>query len=46
MRTVLKADIAMAAMEMPMVINRFGLPGIEITDFCGSALMMSRTAPQ
>ncbi len=40
--TVLKVDMAMAAIEIPIAINRFGQPGIEISDFCGSALMMSR----
>ncbi len=28
---VLKVDIAMAAIEMPMAMNRLGLPGIEIS---------------
>jgi hypothetical protein len=39
---VLKVDMAMAAMEIPMAMNRFGVPGIEISNFCGSALIMSR----
>jgi hypothetical protein len=40
-RTVLKADMAMAAMEMLMAMNCFGQPGIEISHFCGNALIMS-----
>ncbi len=32
----------MAAMEIPMAINSFGLPGIVITNFCGSAMMISQ----
>jgi hypothetical protein len=41
--TVLKVDMAMtmAAIEIPMVINHFNRPSIEISDFCGSALIMS-----
>ncbi len=37
---VLKVDMAMAAMKIPMVMKHFGLPCIEISDFWGSALMM------
>jgi hypothetical protein len=40
--TVLKVVMAMAAIDMPIAMNRFGLPGIEISVFWGSALMMSR----
>ncbi len=36
--------MAMAAMEIPMAIKRFGRPGVEISDFCGKALMMSRNS--
>jgi hypothetical protein len=32
----------MAAIEIPMAIKCFGQSGIEISDFCGSALMMSQ----
>ncbi len=32
----------MDMMEIPMAMKCFGHPGIEIFDFCGSALMMSR----
>jgi hypothetical protein len=32
----------MAAMDILMAMKCFGQPGIEISDFCGSALMMSR----
>jgi hypothetical protein len=39
---VLKVNMAMAAMEMPIAMNHFGMPGINISDFCGSALIMSR----
>ena len=31
--TVLKVDMAMAAIEMPMAIKRFGRPGVEISVF-------------
>jgi hypothetical protein len=41
-RTVLKLDMEMAAMEILIVMKRFGRPGVEISDFCGSALIMSR----
>jgi hypothetical protein len=34
--------MAMAAIEMLMAMKHFGQPGIEISDFCGSALMMSQ----
>ncbi len=34
----------MAAMEIPMAIKRFGRPGVEISVFCGKALMMSRNS--
>jgi translation elongation factor EF-Tu-like GTPase len=34
--------MAMAAIEMLSAMNRFGLPGIEISVFWGSALMMSQ----
>ncbi len=40
--TVLKVDMAMAEIEMPSAMNHFGLPGIEISIFWGSALMMLR----
>ena len=40
--TVLNVDMAMAAIDMPRAMNCFGLPGIEISVFCGKALMMSR----
>ncbi len=30
-RTVLKVDMANAAIEMPMAMNLFGLPGVEIS---------------
>ena len=40
--TVLKVDMAMAAIKMPMAINIFGRPGVEISIFWGSAFMMSR----
>jgi hypothetical protein len=30
-QTVLKVDIAMAVIEMPMAMNHFGLPGVEIS---------------
>jgi hypothetical protein len=33
--------MAIAAMEMPIAMNRFGLPGVEISVFCGSAFMIS-----
>ncbi len=39
--TVLKVDIAIAVIEMPMAIKHFGWPGDEISDFCGSAIMIS-----
>jgi hypothetical protein len=44
--TVLKVAMAMAmaAMEIPMVIKCFGHPGVEISVFCGRALMMSRNS--
>ncbi len=29
--TVLKVDIAMAAIEIPMAMNLLGLPGVEIS---------------
>ncbi len=40
--TVLKVDMAMAAIEMPSAMNHFGLPGVEISVFLGNAFMMSR----
>jgi hypothetical protein len=40
--TVLKVDMAMAAIAMLNAMNRFGLPGVDISVFWGSALMMSR----
>ncbi len=40
--TMLKVDIAMAAIDMPMAMNLLGLPGVEISILCGSALIMSR----
>jgi hypothetical protein len=43
-RTVLKVNMAIAMMEMPMVINLFGLPGTEISDFWERALMMSQNS--
>jgi hypothetical protein len=39
---VLKVDMAMAMMEMPMAMNHFDLLGVEISDFCVKALMMSK----
>ncbi len=42
--TVLKVDMAMATMEIPMAIKRFGRPSIEISVFWGRALMMSRNS--
>jgi hypothetical protein len=33
--------MAMATIEIPMVIKCFGWPGIEISNFCESALIMS-----
>ncbi len=39
---VFKVDMAMATMEIPMAMNCFGLLGVEISNFCGSTLMMSR----
>ncbi len=39
--TVLKEDMAMVAIDMPIAMNRFGLPGIDISVFWGSAVMMS-----
>ncbi len=33
--------MAMAAIEMLMAMKHFGWPGDEISDFCGSALIMS-----
>ena len=39
--TVLKVDMAMAAMEIPMAIKRFERPGVEISVFWGRALIMS-----
>ena len=36
--------MAMAAMEIPMAIKRFGRPGVEISVFCGKALIMSRNS--
>jgi hypothetical protein len=41
-RTVLKLVMAMAAMEILIVMKHFGRPGVEISDFCGSTLIMSR----
>ncbi len=38
---VLKVDMAMAAIEMPLAIKHFGRPGDKISDFCGSTLIMS-----
>jgi len=32
----------MAVMEIPMAMNVFGQPGIDISDFCGRALIISR----
>ncbi len=40
--TVLKVDMAMAAIEIPRAINRFGQPGVEISVFWGKAFMMSQ----
>jgi len=40
--TVLKVGMAMAGIEMPMVMKRFGRPGVEISYFLGRALIMSR----
>ncbi len=40
--TVLKVDMAMAAIDMLIAMNCFGLPGVDISVFWGSALMMSR----
>jgi hypothetical protein len=37
---VLKVDMAMVAIEMPMSIKHFGQPGVEIFDFCGRALII------
>ena len=34
----------MAAMEIPMAMKHFGRPGIEISVFCGRALIMSRNS--
>jgi hypothetical protein len=42
--TVLKVDMAMAAMEMPIAMKRFGRPGVEISVFCGKAFMMLRNS--
>ncbi len=39
---VLNVDMAMAAIEIPMAMKCFGQPGIDLSDFCGSALMMSQ----
>jgi hypothetical protein len=34
--------MAIDAIEMQIAMNLFGLPGIEISVFCGSAFMISR----
>ncbi len=36
--------MAMAAMEMPIAIKRFGRPSIDISVFWGRALMMLRNS--
>jgi hypothetical protein len=40
--TVLKVDMAMAAIEIPIAIKPLGQPGLEFSNCCESALMISQ----